>query len=133
MPRGRPFLHFDDIDMKAKLSEFALLASLSIGLVGCAGVTPGTGAIQRPNWVKVGKIREIDLSSLERSGDFVTYRSRDAVAFFANYKVSANCSTFERQELENTQVKGVEAQIRTTYPDTEHRKEVEAACRLAPR
>jgi hypothetical protein len=119
--------------MKAKLSEFALLASLSIGLFGCAGVTPGTGDIQRPNWVKVGKIREIDLSSLERSGDFVTYRSRDAVVFFANYKVSANCSNFERQEFENTQVKGVEGHIRTTYPDTEHRREVEAACQLASR
>ena len=119
--------------MKAKLSGFALLASLSIGLVGCAGLTPSTGAIQRPDWVKVGKIREIDLSSVERSGDFVTYRSRDAVAFFANYKVSANCSTFERQELESTQVQAWQGQIRTTYPDTEHRKEVEAACQLASR
>jgi hypothetical protein len=118
--------------MKAILLEFTLLASISIGLVGCAGATPGAGAIQRPNWIKVGKIREIDLSSLERSGDLVTYRSRDA-GWFARFRVSANCSTFERQELENTQLKGVEGQINSTYPDTEHRKEVEAACQLVPR
>jgi hypothetical protein len=133
VPQGWSLPHFDSIDMKAKLSEVALLAPLAIGLVGCAGVTPDTSAIQRPNWVKVGKIREIDLSSLQRSGDFVTYRSRDAVVFFANYKVSAICSTFERQELENTQVKDADGQMRTTYPDTEHRKEVETACRLASR
>ena len=115
--------------MRVKSWDIALLASLSIVLGGCAGVAPSAGAVAKPNWVSVGKIREIDVSSLVRSGDIVTYRSRDARIFFANYKVFANCSTFERQELENTVIPGVEGQMRQTFPDTEHRKEVEAACR----
>lgn len=115
--------------MRVKSWDIALLASLSSALGGCAGVAPSAGVVAKPNWVSVGKIRELDVSSVVRSGGIVTYRSRDAHIFFANYKVVANCSTFERQELENTAVPGVESQMRQTFPDTEHRKEVEAACR----
>lgn len=115
--------------MRVKSWDIALLALFAIVQGGCAGVAPSAGVVATPNWVSVGKVREIDVASLVRSGDIVTYRSRDARIFFANYKVVANCSTFERQELENTAVRSVESQMRQTFPDTEHRKEVEAACR----
>ncbi len=132
-PWRRPdhFVRIGAIKMRVNSWDIALSVSLAIVLAGCASVAPSAGTVAKPNWVSVGKVRELDVSSLVRSGDIVTYRSRDAHIFFANFKVVANCSTLERQELENTAVPGMEGQMRQTFPDTEHRKEVEAACRSA--
>jgi hypothetical protein len=106
------------------------MLKLLLVLPGVAQGLAVAGTASPPDWVLVGETREIDASSVQRTGDVITYQSRDNQVSSARYRVVANCLTFERQEIETSAPGGAKGELRATGPDMEHRREVEAACRL---